>query len=118
MSKVMSVLILLAAVFCVAALAQVPTGTISGIVTDESGAVIPNASVVIHDKGTGADRTLSTGPDGAFSAPSLPARVYEVRVASNCFRATVREATVEVGATTTADIHMIVGQTNEVVTVE
>jgi hypothetical protein len=118
MSKVMSVLILLVTVFCVAALGQVPTGTISGVVTDESGAVIPNASVVIHDKGTGADRTLTTGQDGAFSAPSLPAGVYEVRVESKGFRTTVREATVEVGATTTADIHMIIGQTNEVVTVE
>jgi hypothetical protein len=118
MSKVLLALILLATVFCVVALAQAPTGTISGVVTDESGAVIPNASVVIHDKGTGADRTLSTGADGAFSAPALPAGVYEVRVESKGFRTTVREATVEVGATTTADIHMIVGQTNEVVTVE
>src|SRR5229473_2457666 len=118
MSKVISVLILLATVFCVAALAQTPTGTISGVVTDESGAVIPNANVTIHDKGTGADRVLTSGPDGSFSAPALPAGVYEVRVESKGFRTIVREATVEVGATTTADIHMIVGQTNEVVTVE
>jgi len=41
-----------------------------------------------------------------------------VRVESKGFRTIVREATVEVGSTTTADIHMIVGQTNEVVTVE
>ncbi len=118
MSKVLSALILLATVLCVTAWAQVPTGTISGVVTDESGAVIPNANVIIHDKGTGADRTLTTGADGAYSAPALTAGVYEVRVEMKGFRTTVREATVEVGATTTADIHMIVGQTNEVVTVE
>jgi Carboxypeptidase regulatory-like domain len=118
MSKVLSLLILLATVFCVVSVAQAPTGTIAGVVTDESGAVIPNATVVIHDKGTGADRTLNTGSDGSFSAPALNAGVYEVRVESKGFRTTVREATVEVGSTTTADIHMIVGQTNEVVTVE
>src|ERR1700687_3406034 len=108
MSKVLSALILLATVLCVTAWAQVPTGTISGVVTDESGAVIPNANVIVHDKGTGADRTLTSGTDGSFSAPALPAGIYEVRVEIKGFRTTVREATVEVGATTTADIHMIV----------
>jgi len=118
MSKVLCALILLAAVFCVAVMAQAPTGTISGVVTDESGAVIPNANVIIHSKATGADRTLTTGADGSYTAPALTAGVYEVRVEMKGFRTIVREATVEVGSTTNTDIHMIVGQTNEVVTVE
>src|SRR5260370_18773265 len=118
MSKVLSVLILLATVFCVAALAQTPTGTISGIVTDESGAVVPNASVIITDKTTSFTRTLTTNAEGLFNAPALPAGNYEVRVEVQGFRTTVREAEVQVGGTNTGDMKMQVGQTKEVVTVE
>jgi hypothetical protein len=99
-------------------LAQAPVGTISGVVADESGAVIPNASVKIRNKATGAERELITGSDGSFSAPALPAAIYEVRVELKGFRTVVREATVETGLTTTADMRMPVGQTSEVVNVE
>ncbi len=100
------------------ALAQAPVGTISGVVADESGAVIPNASVKIRNKGTDFTRDLMSNAEGGFSAPSLPAGVYEVRVELKGFRTVVREATVETGLTTTADIRMPVGATTEVVNVE
>lgn len=100
------------------ALAQAPVGTIAGVVADESGAVIPNATVTIRNKATGAERNLMSSADGSFSAPSLPAGVYEVRVELKGFRTVVREATVETGLTTTADMRLPVGQTSEVVNVE
>jgi len=100
------------------AFAQAPVGTISGVVADESGAVIPNASVKIRNKATGAERDLVSNAEGAFSAPSLPAGVYEVRVELKGFRTVVREATVETGLTTTADMRLPIGQTSEVVNVE
>ena len=99
-------------------LAQAPVGTISGVVTDESGAIIPNANIVVRNKTTGVERTMVSGADGSFSAPALAAGVYEIRVEMKGFRTLLREATVEVGATTTADIRMQVGQAAEVVTVE
>lgn len=99
-------------------LAQEPVGTISGVVADETGAVVPNATVIIKNKATGYERQITTGADGAFSAPSLAAGVYEVRVEMKGFRTVVREAIVETGATTTADIRLSVGQTTEVVNVE
>ncbi|MGA3203757.1 MAG: TonB-dependent receptor [Bryobacteraceae bacterium] len=98
--------------------AQAPVGTIAGVVADESGAVVPNASVKIRNKGTGAERELTTSADGSYSAPALPAAVYEIRVEVKGFRTVVREATVETGLTTTADIRLPVGQTTEVVNVE
>src|SRR5258708_132756 len=98
--------------------AQAPVGTISGVVADESGAVIPNASVKIRNKATGFERELASGPEGAYSAPALPAGVYEVRVEVKGFRTLIREATVETGLTTTADMRLPVGQTAEVVNVE
>ena len=57
-------------------------------------------------------------PKARFSAPALPAGVYEVRVELKGFRTVVREATVETGLTTTADMRMPIGQTAEVVNVE
>jgi Carboxypeptidase regulatory-like domain len=100
------------------AFAQAPVGTISGVVADESGAVIPNATVKIRNKATDAERDLTSAADGSFSAPALPAGIYEVRVELKGFRTVVREATVETGLTTTADIRLPVGQTTEVVNVE
>jgi hypothetical protein len=100
------------------AFAQAPVGTISGVVADESGAVIPNAGVKIRNKETGAERDLTSNTEGFFSAAALPAGIYEVRVELKGFRTVVREATVETGLTTTADIRMPIGQTSEVVNVE
>src|SRR5580704_14485872 len=56
--------------------------------------------------------------DGTYSAPALPAAVYEIRLEVKGFRTVVRDATVETGLITTADIRLPVGQTSEVVNVE
>lgn len=98
--------------------AQAPTGTISGVVQDESGAVVAGADVIVTNKGTGASRALRSGPDGTFSAPSLPAGTYAVKVEMSGFRTILRDATVETGATTTVDMHLEVGQAKDVVTVQ
>src|SRR5436190_972046 len=98
-------------------IAQAPTGDVSGAVYDESGAVVPGATVVITSKDTGASRTFTTGPNGIFSASSLQAGRYEVKVEIAGFRTLLREATVETGAVTTVDMHLQVGATKDVVTV-
>src|SRR5258708_16153647 len=101
-----------------ALLAQVPTGTITGTVTDESGAVVPNAKVTVVHKDTNLRRDLVAGPDGSFTAAALPAGNYEVHAEAAGFRLLVRPATVETGATTTVNLSMQVGATKDVVTVE
>ena len=58
--------------------AQVVGGTISGTVTDATGAVIPNAVVVVHNQDTGTQRTLTTNSAGEYSAPSIPVGTYLV----------------------------------------
>jgi hypothetical protein len=60
--------------------AQVVGGTISGTVTDSSGAAIANASVLVHNDETGNERRLQTGPDGRYNAPSIPVGSYTVTV--------------------------------------
>jgi hypothetical protein len=114
----LGVVLLIASSINSPAFAQAPVGTISGIVTDETGAVIPNATVLITNKGTGAQRSLVSNTEGSFSAPALPAGVYELRVELKGFRTVIREATVETGLTTTADMRLPIGQTSEVVNVE
>jgi hypothetical protein len=113
-------LCLTAALVFTAALAsaQVPTGTISGVVQDESGAIVPNAMVTIAHKATGETRSLTSAADGTFNVPSLAVGEYEVKAVLTGFRTTVRDATVEVGATTTVDMRLQVGASKDVVTVE
>jgi Carboxypeptidase regulatory-like domain len=118
MSKAISWLMLLALLAGLAAFAQAPTGIITGTITDESGAIIPNATISITNKDTSFARTVTANAEGLFSAPALVAGVYEVRTEVSGFKTTVREATVEIGSTTTVNLQMQLGGTKDIVNVE
>ena len=80
--------------------AQVVSGTISGTVTDPSGAVIANAKVVVHNDDTGVQRALTTSGIGAFTAPAVPIGSYTVSVDASGFAAYKRTGiTLTVGQT-------------------
>jgi hypothetical protein len=98
--------------------AQAPTGTISGTIQDPSGAVVPNAGIVVTEKATGVARSLTAAADGSYSAPALAAGVYEVKAQMAGFRTLVREATVETGNITTVNLRLEVGESKDVVNVE
>lgn len=98
--------------------AQVPVGTISGTVVDESGAVLPNAVVTIRNKATGAERKVSSNQEGTFSAASLPAGNYELNIQIKGFRTLQQEVIVSTGTVSTLELKMQVGQTTEIVNVE
>lgn len=100
------------------AYSQAPTGSIIGTVTDESGAVIPGASVSILGKATGLKRTAVSSADGTFNILSLPAAEYQVRCEHRGFRTSVLELTVETGSTATLDLRLQVGAAAEIVEVE
>ncbi|HEX6896939.1 MAG TPA: carboxypeptidase regulatory-like domain-containing protein, partial [Bryobacteraceae bacterium] len=102
----------------VTAFAQAPTGIVLGTITDETGAVVPNATISITNKATGAARTLTANSEGLYSAPSLAAGDYEVRVEMAGFRTVVRDAQVLAGSSTTVNLTLAVGTTQEVVNVE
>src|SRR5277367_6354032 len=118
MFRVISLLTLLAFVCSVAVFAQAPTGIITGVVTDESGSVIPNVAVTITNKATGASRTAATNALGLFSAPALNPGEYQVRAEVTGFRTLERDATLLAGATLTVNMPMTLGGTKDVVTVE
>ncbi len=100
------------------AFAQAPTGVISGTVTDQTGAVIPNANVTITDKSNNSARTATANGAGLFSAPALPPGDYTVKGEAPGFKTIERDAQVVAGSTTSVDLNMSLGAANEVVTVE
>ena len=69
---------LLTAIFALIALptclvlAQLPTGTILGVVKDSSGAVVPDASVTLTNIDTSLTRTGASTEDGSYRFPALP----------------------------------------------
>lgn len=79
-------LTVVAALFTVISHAQNLTGTISGTVRDNSGAVIPHATVTITNSDTGiVVRRLETNDSGRYEAPALQQGNYAVQVAMNGF---------------------------------
>jgi hypothetical protein len=48
---------------------ELTTGTIIGVVKDEDGAVVPDASITAANKGTGSERTVASNENGDFSIP-------------------------------------------------
>jgi hypothetical protein len=55
-------------------------GTITGTVTDPSGAVVPNATVIVTSEAEGAVREVSTGSTGVFAVPNLKVGGYRLQV--------------------------------------
>jgi hypothetical protein len=88
---------------CATALAQVQTGTISGTVRDNTGAVIPNAHVTIKNLDTGATRDTVTSAQGGYTVPGLPPGNYEVDVAAGSFSNFKQNVAVTVGGFSTVD---------------
>ncbi len=74
--------------------AQIVGGTIAGTVHDSSGATVAGATVTVRNLQTGLTRTLTTGRDGRFSAPSLPVGRYVVTVAAKDLAPSVRDGVV------------------------
>ncbi len=60
--------------------AQIVGGTLSGTITDSSGAAVAGAAVLIHNEETGTERRLRTDSSGHYAAPSLPIGSYSVTV--------------------------------------
>jgi hypothetical protein len=62
------------------------TGSISGVVTDSSGAVIPGLTVTATSLSTNAQTTAVTDSKGFYSFPTLNVDLYDVRVSQPGFR--------------------------------
>ncbi len=89
----------------VALRAQVVGGSISGSVSDSSGALVAGASVVIRNEETGTERRLLTDSAGRYAAPSLAIGSYEITVSDAGFADEHRrQVELAVGQSTTLDL--------------
>src|SRR5690242_18053831 len=90
----------LVAALAAPAFAQAPTGAISGTIVDQLGAVLPNIEVTVTNRDTGLTRVVTSGADGSFTVPLLPAGSYEVKVSAGGFQPILRPAEVVTGSAT------------------
>jgi hypothetical protein len=98
--------------------AQVSGATLSGTVTDPTGAVVPNATVAIRNTDTGSTRNVKSNAEGFYSAPNLLPGNYEVRISANGFSATLQQGIVlTVGARQTFSPVLTVGKFDQTIVV-
>ena len=89
------------------------TGNIVGVVTDATGAALPNATVTATSKATNAQRTVTSNSAGQYRFDFLPAGVYDVKGESSGFSsAEVKDIELLVGTTFTANLPMRAGVVN------
>jgi len=97
---------------------NVGNGSIQGIVSDPSGAVVSGAKVTITEKSKGVASVRTSDSKGSYTSGSLIPGVYSVRVEAPGFKTTELPVTVQVDNTATANVKLEVGQTSQVVEVE
>ncbi len=98
--------------------AQIVGGTINGSVQDSTGAAIPGATVTVRNTETGTLRTLTTGPDGRFSAPSVPVGAYSITVDRSGFQSQKRDGIgLVIGQTLDLTFQLAVGAVNQEIVV-
>src|SRR6266536_2005903 len=78
--------------------AQLSRGSLTGVVTDSTAAVIPNAKVTVTNPNTGASWQTFTNANGQYSVPNLPPGPYELTFEAASFKKLVRSG-IELGAT-------------------
>ena len=101
-----------------AALGQQETATITGTVKDESGAIVPRATVIVTNIQTNIKVQTQTDDAGLYVIPSLRPGAYSVSAESPGFRKTVRTGvTLQVAQVAPLDLTLATGQLSETVDV-
>jgi hypothetical protein len=114
---VCSLLVMLASCVLLTAQNVVLTGALSGWVTDQGGAVIPGASVVVQNLQTGVKQSTETNHAGLYRFPVLTPGAYSLAASLKGFRDVQALVRVQVGNTTSLDINLKVGASGDTVTV-
>lgn len=118
-------MVLAAALLAMAALAALPLtgqefrGTITGTVSDQTGAAVPNATIEVRNVDTVSVATAKTNETGAYTVPFLIPGIYKVTVIAQGFKQAVRDS-IELHASDkiAVDVRLEVGTSTETMTVE
>jgi hypothetical protein len=92
-------------------------GTVSGVVVDQNGAVVPNASVTIANSVTGYARVVNTDKDGAFRFDNVPLNNYQLSVSATGFAADRESLVVRTSVPISLKIPLAISSATETVTV-
>ena len=113
-----SLSLLLALTLSSAAGAQVVGASVAGTVRDQTGAVLPGASVTITNIETGAKRTAVSDESGRYAVPSIPVGLYQIRAGKTGFQSQVKTGIqLVVGESSVIDLSLPVGPVAQDVTV-
>jgi hypothetical protein len=104
--------------FSSAAVAQLTTADIVGTVTDATGAVVPNANIVLTNLETNEKRTSQSNGSGDYNFTLLPVGHYSIAVKATGFEASItKDLPVEAGDRARSDIHLQLGAESTIVEV-
>ncbi len=109
---------LLLAALPVPALAQVDRATLTGVVRDPSGAVVPAATIAITNDATGIRRSTTTSADGAFLVVDLAPGEYLVETSATGFQTYAQLVQLSTGQRGRLDVSLAAGGVNETVQVQ
>lgn len=93
------------------------TGGITGVVTDPSGAVVPNAKVTVKSTTKGISQSTTTNGRGAYDFSFLDPGPYTITVQATGFRPTTQAVSVSVGQPVTANVPLALASAGTTVTV-
>jgi Carboxypeptidase regulatory-like domain/TonB dependent receptor-like, beta-barrel/TonB-dependent Receptor Plug Domain len=117
-ARMISCLTFLCICMAVQVSAQVNNASLTGLVTDSAGAVVPNASVIVKNKATDLQSTTTTDSSGYFTFASLPVGIYTIIIELPGFKKAVHEnVNLEVGQKARIDTNLEVGTVTESVVV-
>src|SRR5215470_2421556 len=99
--------------------AQVERGTVTGLVTDSSGAVIVGARVSIRNVSTNIETKTQSNSAGIYYLPSLPPGQYELRIEQTGFKPEIiSDIPLRANLTATFNVTLEVGETTQTVNVQ
>jgi len=102
-----------------AALGQSVNATLSGTVTDQNGAIVPNINVIVLNLSTATKRETTTNEQGSFTVPLLPPGTYTVKVSGSGFTPIeIPNVVLNVGDQKALQIQLKAGDVNAQVTVD
>ena len=100
-------------------LAQQASATVTGVVSDPSGAAVPNAQIALTNTNTQVVRSTTANNEGAYSLLNVTPGSYSIKATAKGFTTmTQTSITLEVNQTATLDFHLKVGEAQSTVTVE
>lgn len=113
----LTLILLLPAFFAARVSAQSDTGSISGTVTDQTGAAIPGATITVTDLATNHTVSVQSQADGSYAVNALPIGNYRIAATRQNFKAETATFTLQISEAKQLNFKLQVGSSSETVEV-